>query len=106
MRTDPFTIPIRPPPFNAGCPTDDSSLRLSTLDVKRSGSSFQWVGYTYDTAGRLDLVKENNASTHTAKYAYESNSRLVRSVAFTNNASGEGMLTTRAWDRLNRDTTG
>jgi len=46
------------------------------------------------------------ASTYTAKYAYESNSRLVKSVVFTNNASGEGMLTTRAWDRLNRDTTG
>ena len=37
--------------------TYDSSLRLSTLDAKRSGSSFQMVGYTYDTAGRLDLVK-------------------------------------------------
>ena len=34
------------------------------------------------------------ASTYTAKYAYESNSRLVKSVVFTNNASGEGMLTT------------
>jgi hypothetical protein len=72
------------------------------LDAKRSGSSFQLVGYTYDTAGRLDLVKSNDQSTVTAKYSYESNSRLIKSVAFTNNASGEGMLTTRAWDRLNR----
>jgi YD repeat-containing protein len=82
--------------------TYDSSLRLSTLDAVRSGSSVQLVGYTYDTAGRLDQVRENNSTTHTARYTYESNSRLIRSVAFTNNASGKGMLTTRTWDRLNR----
>jgi RHS repeat-associated protein len=82
--------------------TYDSSLRLSTLDAVRSGSSVQLVGYTYDTAGRLDQVRDNNSTTHTARYTYESNSRLIRLVAFTNNASGRGMLTTRTWDRLNR----
>jgi RHS repeat-associated protein len=82
--------------------TYDSSLRLATLDAVRSGSSVQLVGYTYDAAGRLDQVRNTNSTSHTAQYTYEANSRLIRSVAFTNNASGKGMLTTRTWDRLNR----
>ncbi len=82
--------------------TYDSSLRLATLDALGPGGSIQLVGYTYDSAGRLDQVRNTNSINHTARYTYESNSRLIRTVAFTNNASGRGMLTTRTWDRLNR----
>jgi RHS repeat-associated protein len=82
--------------------TYDSSLRLATLDALGPGGSIQLVGYTYDSAGRLDQVRNTNSINHTARYTYEPNSRLIRSVAFTNNASGKGMLTTRTWDRLNR----
>jgi RHS repeat-associated protein len=50
-------------------------------------------------------VRHANATTFTAKYAYLPNSRLVGTVASTNNATGKGMLLSRTWDRLNRLTT-
>lgn len=62
--------------------TCDSSLRLVTLDAVRPGNNLQLMGYTCE-------VKM----------------RLIRSVTYTNNATGGGLLTTRVWDRLNRLTT-
>jgi RHS repeat-associated protein len=82
-----------------------SQLRLDTLDAKNGTSFLQRAIHTYDTAGRLDQVKDNAAPSYYAKYAYEPNSRLVKSLQFTNNTAGEGLLTTRTWDKLNRLTT-
>ncbi|HAB16596.1 MAG TPA: hypothetical protein DCE44_09110, partial [Verrucomicrobiales bacterium] len=82
--------------------TYNSQLRLDTLDAKNGSSFLQRATYTYDTAGRLDQVKDSVATSYYAKYSYEPNSRLVKSLEFTNTTSLGGLLTSRTWDKLNR----
>jgi RHS repeat-associated protein len=74
--------------------TYDSLQRLSGLSVPSAYS----VGYSYDTASRLDTV---TSGTNSATYGYVSNSPLVGSVTFKNGGTTR-LTTTKVYDNLNR----
>ncbi|MEW6159950.1 MAG: RHS repeat-associated core domain-containing protein [Verrucomicrobiota bacterium] len=80
----------------------DNYLRSSSVEIKSGSTSLQAVSYAHDNAGRLQSVTDASASSHTATYAYHANSHLINTLTFTNSGSGNGMVTTKAYDRLNR----
>jgi YD repeat-containing protein len=80
----------------------DNYLRSSSVEIKSGSTSLQAVSYAYDNAGRLQSVTDASASSHTATYAYHAISHLINTLTCTNSGSGNGMVTTKAYDRLNR----
>ncbi len=80
----------------------DGRLQLSSLDALKGSAYLQRATYAYDSDGRLSQVTDTAATAYSATYGYAANSLLISSLAFTNNATGQGMLTSRSYDVLNR----
>jgi len=76
----------------------DTSLRLSALTAKNGANTLQRATYGYDTAGRLQSVLD---SPRSAAYTYHTNSTLISTVTLTNIGTA-GLVSTRAYDKLNR----
>ncbi len=76
----------------------NASLRLSAVTAKNGANTLQSATYGYDTAGRLQSVTD---SPRSAAYTYHANSTLISAVILTNSGTA-GLVSTRAYDKLNR----
>ena len=78
--------------------TYDTLLRRSALQVVGSTFSLQPSTFSYDAASRLSAIAQGSLQ---AQYAYVTNSTLVSSIVFGNNATNQ-MTTVKTYDNLNR----
>ncbi len=81
--------------------TNDNAMRVGRVQLKQGATVLGGARYGYDTAGRLQAVTNDLAAGQVARYGYDANSVLVKTVTFTNGAGG-GLVTTKAYDKLNR----
>ncbi len=58
----------------------DNNLRRTTVEIKNGATVLQGADYAFDTAGRLQTVTDNSASSYTVGYTYDANSLLVSTV--------------------------
>ena len=79
----------------------DSYLRRTTAEIKTGSTVLQGAGYAYDTAGRVQTVTDNSATSYTASYAYLANSAMVSTLTFKQSTTTR-LTATKQYDFLNR----
>ncbi|MGA0848243.1 MAG: hypothetical protein ACO3PY_06540, partial [Pontimonas sp.] len=80
----------------------DSMLRRTRVSLEKDTTEYQKASFGYDAGGRLGSVTDGLSTALKATYSYASNSPLLSSIAFTNNGTGQGMVTAKSHDDVNR----